>query len=149
MIPQYLWIKSKRLERQEDALKHVYKLTDSNGKQLLLGPTFEESITEFMAGADVLLGTDLPILMYQTSSKFRYEPNPKFGLIRCNEFLMNDLYTFDADLKQAAITYERVSQVYEKIFRRLNLDCMKIESVTGNILLWRILARISITRFQW
>lgn len=133
LIPQRLWFRSKRLERQEDALKNVYKLKDDDGKELLLGPTFEESMTELVGSADNLTDADLPLMLYQTSSKFRFEPNPRFGLIRSNEFLMNDLYSFDADLKGAAETYKRVSKVYDIIFNRLDLKCEKIESVTGNI----------------
>ncbi len=46
--------------------------------------------------------------LYQIGSKFRGEMRPKFGLIRANEFIMKDLYTFDKDLNSAMDTYHQV-----------------------------------------
>lgn len=135
LVPQQLWRESQRLTRQPDALDHVYKLTDRADTQLLLGPTYEESITCMVANniGYSLQESDLPLLLYQTSNKFRYESNPKYGLLRCNEFLMNDLYSFDATLKHAQDTYATVARCYDRIFKRLGLDCLKIESNTGGI----------------
>lgn len=133
LVPQKLWHYSNRLKRQKDALDSVYKLTDNSKNELLLGPTYEESITKLVAGCDPINESELPLLLYQTSPKFRMEPNPRFGLIRTNEFLMNDLYSFDADISKAMQTYETVSKVYDRIFDKLGLKCVKIESGTGNI----------------
>ena len=49
-----------------------------------------------------------PFRLYQIGSKFRGEMRPKFGLIRANEFIMKDLYTFDKDLDSAMDTYHQV-----------------------------------------
>lgn len=133
IIPQKLWIKSKRLERQKTALDGVYSFKDKNEEELLLGPTFEESITRMVAGIDTVSEYDLPLLFYQTSPKYRFEPNPRFGLLRTNEFIMNDTYSFDANLEEASNTYSRLGNLYENLFRRLGLKCVKIESGTGNI----------------
>lgn len=46
--------------------------------------------------------------LYQTGSKFRAEMKPRFGLIRSNEFIMKDLYTFDKDCEAALQTYQEV-----------------------------------------
>ena len=46
--------------------------------------------------------------LYQIGSKFRGEMRPKFGLIRANEFIMKDLYTFDKDVNSAMDTYYEV-----------------------------------------
>lgn len=132
IVPQKLWHQSKRLERQQNALDSVYKFQDNSGQELLLGPTFEESVTRMVSKYNLALG-DLPILLYQTSPKFRYEPNPRFGLLRTNEFIMNDLYSFDGDIELATKTYELVSGVYEKIFKLLDLRPEKISSKTGSI----------------
>lgn len=134
LVPEELWHTSRRLTRQPDALEHVYKFNDKAGTQLLLGPTFEETITCLLANTDLTPNeSDLPLMLYQTSNKFRFESNPKYGLIRSNEFLMNDLYTFDATLEQAQETYATVARAYGTIFERLGLDCLKIESQTGGI----------------
>ena len=47
--------------------------------------------------------------MYQTGSKFRAEMKPRFGLIRSNEFIMKDLYTFDKNTEAAKNTYQEVN----------------------------------------
>ena len=47
--------------------------------------------------------------LYQIGAKFRGEMKPKFGLIRANEFIMKDLYTFDKDKESATQTYHKVS----------------------------------------
>lgn len=133
LIPQKLWQQSKRLERQQDALNHVYNLKDNSNDELLLGPTFEESITQLVGDLDPPREQELPLLLYQTSSKFRYEPNPRFGLIRSNEFIMNDTYSFDINLDAAKATYELMNGVYERIFSLLGLPCMRFESDPGNI----------------
>lgn len=133
IVPQKLWYQSNRLERQKNALDSVFKFLDNSGNELLLGPTFEESITRMVAKSDPIYESDLPLLLYQTSPKFRHEPNPRFGLLRSNEFIMNDLYTFDADIELASETYELLSKVYSNIFEALELKPDKISSTTGSI----------------
>lgn len=133
LVPQKWWHESQRLKRQNNALDYVYKFTDHGDNNLLLGPTFEESITKLVAGLDSSYESELPLLLYQTSSKFRYEPNPRFGLIRSNEFVMNDTYSFDANLELAEKTYTEVSEVYDKIFKVLGLNCIKTQGGTGDI----------------
>lgn len=133
LISQKLWQQSGRLERQQDALDYVYSFTDKAKNKLLLGPTFEESVTQLVADLEPPKESELPLMFYQTSQKFRFEPNPRFGVLRSNEFLMNDLYSFDSTLDKAKQTYEMISRVYETIFKRLDLQCFRFESGTGNI----------------
>lgn len=133
LVPRKLWDKSKRLERQKNALDQVFELRDNAGTDLLLGPTFEESITAMVAGKELVRESQLPLMLYQSSYKFRDEPNPRFGLLRNNEFLMNDLYTFDMDLDKAVRTYKYVTEAYERIFKRLSLNCVRVQSDPGGI----------------
>lgn len=133
VVPERLWKKSGRLKRNADALNNVYRLKDNEDRSLLLGPTFEETITNLVAIGPRLTDAELPLMLYQTTPKYRQEPNTRFGLIRCNEFLMNDLYTFDSSLETAKATYERVSSVYRRIFEKLGLECMSVQSEPGNI----------------
>jgi prolyl-tRNA synthetase len=44
--------------------------------------------------------------------------NPRFGLLRGKQFLMNDLYSFDVDEKAAKDTY-KVHFLNEEIFNNL------------------------------
>lgn len=133
LVPQKLWKISGRLNRQANALDNVFKFTDDSGNQLLLGPTFEESATRLLADLESTSESDLPLLIYQTSPKYRFELNPKFGLLRSNEFFMNDMYSFDADMNKATQTYELVTSVYKKIFEQLGLNCYRVESNPGSI----------------
>lgn len=69
----------------------------------------------------------MPILLYQIDSKFRNELRPRFGLVRANQFIMKDLYSFDKDQESALETYEKVSQCYIDLFNYLNLEFVKGE----------------------
>lgn len=133
LIPKKLWLQSKRLERQPDSFNQVYSFSDGANNELLLGPTFEESVTQLVGDLDPPKEQELPLLLYQTSPKFRYEPNPRFGLLRSNEFLMNDLYSFDVSLENAKRTYQLMTRVYEKIFSLLALPCVRVDGDPGNI----------------
>lgn len=133
LVPQKLWKASGRLKRHKNALDNVFKLTDNSGDELLLGPTFEESATKLIADLESYNECDLPLLIYQTSPKFRLELKPKFGLLRSNEFIMNDMYSFDANTEKATKTYELITGVYNKIFERLGLSCHRIQSDPGGI----------------
>lgn len=64
-------------------------------------------------------------MLYQIGTKFRDEIRPKLGIIRSKEFLMKDLYSFDRDQSSATITYNRVCQAYEKIFKRIGVKFIK------------------------
>lgn len=64
-------------------------------------------------------------MLYQIGTKFRDEIRPKLGIIRSKEFIMKDLYSFDRDETGAIVTYEKVCQAYEKIFKRIGVKCIK------------------------
>jgi len=67
-------------------------------------------------------------MLYQIGLKFRDEIRPKLGIIRSKEFLMKDLYSFDRNQKNAAITYNKICQAYENIFK-----CIGVEHIKGII----------------
>lgn len=60
----------------------------------------------------------------QIGNKFRDE-NSRHGLLRCREFLMKDLYTFDTDQENAIKTYEEVNDVYRKLFEFIGVPFIK------------------------
>jgi prolyl-tRNA synthetase len=96
----------------------LYKLNDRTGSELILAPTYEEEITK-LVGKEVHSWRGLPVKVYQTSKKFRDEPRPRNGLLRTREFLMKDLYTFDADMQGAQQSYKQVQTAYDAIMTRL------------------------------
>ncbi|MPC39196.1 putative proline--tRNA ligase, mitochondrial [Portunus trituberculatus] len=75
----------------------------------------------------------LPLRLYQINSKFRDEMKPRFGLLRCREFIMKDLYTFDDSVEAAHDTYEEICSSYDRIFRRLQIPFLKVTGDCGNI----------------
>ena len=67
--------------------------------------------------------------------KFRDEPRPRAGLLRTKEFLMKDLYSFDANEEAAQEAYSSVRQAYTNIFQRI-FDWRQLEAMRGQRV-WR------------
>ncbi|CAF9927940.1 MAG: hypothetical protein ALECFALPRED_003913 [Alectoria fallacina] len=65
--------------------------------------------------------------------KYRDEPRPRQGLLRTREFLMKDLYTFDATAEKALQTYETVRHAYSAFFRELRIPYLTAEASSGEI----------------
>jgi prolyl-tRNA synthetase len=127
--PFEMWQQSGR----DQALgKVLFTLSDRRERKLALGPTHEEVITE-LAKYNVQSYRDLPLLLYQIQVKFRDEPRPRGGLIRVREFLMKDLYSFDADEAGLDISYQKMDQAYRNIFERCGLPTMLVEADSGAI----------------
>ena len=112
--------------------KGLFTLTDRRERKLVLGPTHEEVITE-LAKYNVQSYRDLPLLLYQIQSKFRDEPRPRGGLIRVREFLMKDLYSFDADEDGLNQSYAKMLQAYKNIYDRCGLPSRLVEADSGAI----------------
>jgi len=64
---------------------------------------------------------DLPFSAYQFQTKFRNELRAKSGIMRGREFLMKDLYSFSKDEEEHNEFYEKMKEVYKKIFQRIGL----------------------------
>ena len=102
-------------------------------QDLILAPTHEELVCQLMNWLPHLTHRSLPVYVYQITSKYRNEKRPRSALLRTREFLMKDLYTFDADPDSAKETYRLVCQAYDRIFRRLGLPVLKVDADPGNI----------------
>ena len=112
--------------------KGLFTLSDRRERTLVLAPTHEEAITELVK-YNVQSYRDLPLLLYQIQTKFRDEPRPRGGLIRVREFLMKDLYSFDAEEEGATQSYHRILQAYQNIYRRCGLPTRVVEADSGAI----------------
>ncbi|KAI1297180.1 putative proline--tRNA ligase, mitochondrial [Halotydeus destructor] len=126
LVGTSLWQRSGRLETCRDDLYFADEST-------ILAPTHEEVVTQLVASVHNLSHKQLPIYLYQITSKFRKEKRPKGGLLRLREFLMKDLYTFDADEETAIETYKKVCNSYDRIFAKLELPIVKVAASTGEI----------------
>lgn len=127
--PVELWEKTGRIKGFGQTL---FKLTDRKERTLVLGPTHEEAVTD-LASKFVQSYRDLPLLPYQLQTKFRDEPRPRAGLIRVREFIMKDLYSFDADEAGLDISYNKMREAYKNIYARCGLPAMMIEADSGAI----------------
>jgi prolyl-tRNA synthetase len=110
----------------------MFSLTDRRDRQLFLGPTHEEIITELVRH-NVRSYRDLPLLLYQIQTKFRDELRPRGGLLRVREFNMKDLYSFDTDEDSLDQSYNKVIQAYKNIYSRLGLPAILVEADSGAI----------------
>jgi len=112
--------------------KGLFTLSDRRERQLALGPTHEEVITELVR-YNVQSYRDLPLLLYQIQTKFRDEPRPRGGLIRVREFMMKDLYSFDTDEDGLDQSYEKMLQAYQNTYARCGLPALLVEADSGAI----------------
>jgi prolyl-tRNA synthetase len=129
MQPRDLWERSGRYEKMTDVM---FNLKDKNKRDMVLGPTHEEVITE-IAGRDIHSYRQLPINFYQIQTKFRDEIRPRFGLMRAREFIMKDAYSFDVSWEAADGSYQAMYDAYERIFKRCGLTVMAVEADSGAI----------------
>ena len=106
--PVDLWEKSNRKESYGPVL---FQLKDRRERELVLGPTHEEVITQ-MVKSNVESYRDLPLNLYQIQVKFRDEARPRAGLLRGREFHMKDAYSFDIDQNGLEKRYDQMVEVY-------------------------------------
>ena len=125
--PREIWEQTGRFEALRDVM---FKIKDRQDRQLVLGPTHEEIVTDLVAH-EVNSYRQLPVNLYQIQTKFRDEIRPRFGLMRAKEFIMKDGYSFDADDASADRSYEAMYDAYGRIFLRCGLRTKIVEADTG------------------
>jgi prolyl-tRNA synthetase, family II len=125
--PPDLWKKTGRYELLGQVL---IKFKDRHNKELVLGPTHEEIITDLVAN-NVKSYKDLPLTLYQIQTKFRDEPRPRFGVMRTSEFIMKDAYSFDRDVEGMEASYKKMYEAYCRIFERCGLPYIPVEADPG------------------
>lgn len=125
--PAEIWRESKRWEEYGPELP---RLKDRAGREMCLGPTHEEAITDLVRG-ELRSYRQLPLTLYQIQVKFRDEIRPRGGLVRAREFIMKDAYSFHRDFSDLDRTYKEMHEAYVKIFERLRLPTAVVEAETG------------------
>jgi len=125
--PLELWLKT---GRDKVIGEVMIRFTDRRGRNLCLGPTHEEVITDLVR-QHVSSYKQLPLILYQIQTKFRDEIRPRFGLVRACEFIMKDAYSFDADEEALDKNYSIMHEAYKRIFKRCGLDCLSVEADSG------------------
>lgn len=127
--PLELWQETNRTKTTGFELM---KVNDRRGAQFALGGTAEEMFVELVRKFK-LSYKDLPINVYQFSTKFRDELRARGGLLRMREFTMKDAYSFDKDEESFKKEYEKMAKTYTRIFKRMGLETVKVEADNGYI----------------
>src|SRR4051794_27823105 len=125
--PREVWEASGRWSVMGD---NMFRLKDRGGRDLCLGMTHEEVMTE-IARKELRSYKQLPQIWYQIQSKFRDEPRPKAGLLRVRQFTMKDSYSFDIDADALDVSYKKHFEVYCRIFDRCGLKYVAVEAHSG------------------
>ncbi|PYY18044.1 MAG: proline--tRNA ligase [Acidobacteria bacterium] len=125
--PRELWESSGRWSVMGD---NMFRLKDRSGRDLCLGMTHEEVMTE-IARKELRSYKQLPQIWYQIQTKFRDEPRPKSGLLRVRQFIMKDAYSFDIDAGGLDVSYHKHYDVYSAIFTRCGLRFVVAEAHSG------------------
>jgi len=125
--PLELWQKT---GRDQDIGEVMFKFVDRRGRNVVLGPTHEEIITDLVKNV-VSSYRQLPLLLYQIQTKFRDEIRPRNGLIRACEFIMKDAYSFDQDQAGLNKNYALIYEAYKRIFKRCGLTVLITEADSG------------------
>lgn len=127
--PKALWLETSRWDKIDPPL---FKLKDRHDKDLALGSTHEEVITEIIRKR-IKSFKDLPFMLYQIQVKFRNELRPTLGLLRTREFVMKDAYSFHSDEKDFQGFYKLVISAYKNIFRHCGICAVLVEADPGTI----------------
>jgi len=125
--PAGLWHETGRYDLLGEEL---VKFKDRHGKEMVIGPTHEEIITDIVRN-EIHSYKDLPKIIYQMQTKLRDEPRPRFGVIRSKEFIMKDAYSFDRDEKGLDKNYRKMFDCYSRIFKRCGLNVIVVEADVG------------------
>lgn len=127
--PATLWQESGRYELFGSEL---LRFKDRKENDFVLAPTHEEAMVALVKDK-ITSYKQLPLNLYQIGPKFRDEARPRFGLLRCREFIMKDAYSFHKDEEDLGREFENMHDAYCRILRRLGLDFRVVEADSGAI----------------
>jgi len=127
LTPEEIW---KETGRNEDFGDEMFRLKDRKGHTECLAPTHEEIICSIARG-NIRSWRELPQIWYQIQTKFRDEPRPRGGVLRCRQFLMKDSYSMERDEGGLDKSYHLHKSAYERIFKRCGLNYFIVGASSG------------------
>lgn len=127
--PASLWQESGRFNAFG---KELLRFKDRKDNDFVLSPTNEEAMLGLVKNK-ITSYKQLPLHLYQIGLKFRDEARPRFGLLRCREFLMKDGYSFHANESDLEREFQAMFATYSRIFTRLGLNFRAVEADSGAI----------------
>ncbi|MEI6690898.1 MAG: aminoacyl--tRNA ligase-related protein [bacterium] len=113
-----------------DNIDVLFKLKSRTGKEHALSQSHEEVVTP-LAKEWIHNVKDLPLSIYHIQWKFRDELRSKAGILRGREFLMKDMYSWQANQEEFDKYYAVVKEAYLKVFKRLGLTAKVTEASGG------------------
>ncbi|MGM0640042.1 MAG: proline--tRNA ligase [Thermotogota bacterium] len=120
----------KESERWYDYGPEMMKFEDRHGREFALGPTHEEMITSTIKN-ELNSYKQLPMNLYQITTKYRDEIRPRFGVLRAREFIMKDGYSFHKTDLSLDKTYRDYYRAYEKILNRMKAKYVVVKADNG------------------
>lgn len=129
VTPAELWEESGRYNAFG---KELLRFHDRKNNDFVLGPTHEEVAVDIVRGK-VTSYKQLPLHLYQITTKFRDEGRPRYGLLRGREFTMKDGYSFHESQESMKAEFDNMEKTYRKIFTRLGLDFRAVDADSGAI----------------
>src|SRR6056297_138362 len=124
-----LWLETKRWNTIDPPL---FKFKDRHDREIALGPTHEEGITDIVRHR-IDSYKDLPFSLFQIQDKFRNEMRATGGLLRTREFSMKDLYSFHKDEKSIEKFYKKVKEAYFRIYEKCGVKAISVDAESGSI----------------
>lgn len=126
LIPKTNWKEGDRW----DGIDILFKTKSQTDKEYGLGFSHEEVVTP-LAKQYIQSYKDLPMSIYHIQTKFRDELRVKSGVLRGREFGMKDMYSFHVSLEDLHEYYDKVIEIYLKIFARVGLTKVKMTEASG------------------
>lgn len=112
--------------------KELLRFSDRKENGFVLGPTHEEVVVDMVRNR-INSYKQLPLHLYQITTKFRDEARPRFGLLRGREFTMKDGYSFHASQEDLVREFNLMEATYTRILERLGLKFRAVEADSGAI----------------
>lgn len=129
MVDAELWRESGRIDAYG---KELVRFDDRHGREFVLGPTHEETITALVRN-ELRSYKQLPVNLYHIQDKFRDEFRPRYGLMRGREFIMKDAYSFSATQESLQEEYDKMKEAYANICVRCGIHALPVVADSGEI----------------
>ena len=129
MVDAELWRESGRIDAYG---KELVRFDDRHGREFVLGPTHEETVTALVRN-ELRSYKQLPVNLYHIQDKFRDEFRPRFGLMRGREFIMKDAYSFSATQESLQEEYDKMKRAYANICERCYIKALPVVADSGEI----------------
>lgn len=112
--------------------EEVFRLKDRYQRDLCLGSGYEEIFAETVRDF-ARSYRDLPLVLYQVRAGYSDEAKPRFGIMRCREFMTMDACSFDRDENGPEASCEAMFNALKRIFGRIGLEYVVLGDGSGTM----------------